>query len=85
VIQAVIAFPSADEAKRLLAAQKSQWTSCAGRTLTMTQEMKARRGIGCQRALAVRNNVAIDISACRYDVTNQAVDILNAIAVKIPH
>jgi eukaryotic-like serine/threonine-protein kinase len=110
VIQAVIAFPSADDAKKLLALQKSQWTSCAGRTLTlvfpvppspqlwtagtpadtggtltMTQEMKAGRGMGCQRALAVRNNVAIDISACRYDVTNQAVDILNAIAAKIPH
>jgi len=33
----------------------------------------------------VLGNVAIDISACRYDVTNQAVDILNAIAAKIPH
>jgi eukaryotic-like serine/threonine-protein kinase len=110
VIQAVIALPSADEAKKLLAAQKSQWTSCAGRTLTLvfptpptpqrwtvgtpadtdgtlttTQEMQGGRGMECQRALAVRNNVAIDISACRYDVTNQAVDILNAIAAKIPH
>jgi eukaryotic-like serine/threonine-protein kinase len=110
VIQAVIAFPSADEAKKLLAAQKSQWTSCSGRTLTlvfpappspqlwtagtpadtdgtltMTQEMRDGGGMDCQRALAVRNNVAIDISACRYDVTNQAADILNAIAARIPH
>jgi hypothetical protein len=110
VIQAVIAFPSANEAKKLLVAQKSQWTSCSGRTLTlvfpappspqlwtagtptdtdgtltMTQEMKDGGGMDCQRALAVRNNVAIDISTCRYDVTNQAVDILNAIAAKIPH
>jgi eukaryotic-like serine/threonine-protein kinase len=109
VIQAVIAFPSADAAKKLLAAQKSQWTRCAGRTLTlvvpapsspqrwtagtpadtdgtltMTQRMKPGRGMECQRALAVRNNVAIDISACRNDVTNQAVAILNAIAAKIP-
>jgi eukaryotic-like serine/threonine-protein kinase len=109
VIQAVIAFPSADEAKRLLGAQRSQWISCTGRTLTlvfpappspqlwtagkprdidgtltMTQEMKDGGGMDCQRALAVRNNIAIDISACRYDVTNQAVDILNAIAAKIP-
>jgi len=110
VIQAVVAFPSAEAAKKLLAAQKSQWTSCSGRTLTlvlptppsphlwtagtpadtdgtltMTQELKDGRGMECQRALAVRNNVAIDVSACRYDVTNQAADILNAIAAKIPH
>ena len=37
----------------------------------------------CQRALAMRNNVAIDISACRYDIANQAVDILNGIAAQI--
>jgi hypothetical protein len=35
-------------------------------------------------ALAVRNNVAIDISACRFDIASQAVDILNHIAAKIP-
>jgi eukaryotic-like serine/threonine-protein kinase len=110
VIQAVVAFPSADAAKKLLAAQKSQWTGCTGRTLslifpnppspqlwtagapadtdgtlTMTRQMKDGGGMDCQRALAVRNNVAIDIAACRYDVTNQAVDILNAIAGKVPH
>jgi eukaryotic-like serine/threonine-protein kinase len=109
VIQAVIAFPTADAAKKLLAAQKSQWTSCSGRTLTLafatpptpqvwtagtpadtdgtltvTHVLKNGGGMKCQRALAARNNVAIDISACRYDVTNQAADIVNAIAVKIP-
>jgi eukaryotic-like serine/threonine-protein kinase len=108
VIQAVIALPTSDAAKSLLAAQKSQWSSCSGRTLTlafptpptpqlwtagtpadtdgtltMTQTLKDGGGMECQRALAVRNNVVIDISACRYDVTNQAVDILNAIAAKI--
>ncbi len=110
VIQAVIAFPSAQEAKKLLAAQKSQWTSCSGRTLTLvfpsppspqlwtvgtpadtdstltvTQQLRDGGGMECQRALAVRNNVAIDVSACRYDVTNQAADIVTAIAAKIPH
>jgi hypothetical protein len=30
IIQAVIAFPSAEQAKKLVAAQKSQWTSCSG-------------------------------------------------------
>ena len=108
VIQAVIALPNADAAKKLLAAQKSQWASCSGRTLTlafptpptpqlwiagtpadtdgtltMTQALKDGGGMECQRALAARNNVAIYISACRYDVTNQAVDILNGIAAKI--
>lgn len=109
VIQAVVAFPTAAEAKKLLAAQESQWTSCSGRTLTlafptppapqlwtagtpadadgaltMTQTMKDGGGMQCQRAPAVRNNVAIDISACRFDIASQAFDILNHIAAKIP-
>jgi hypothetical protein len=37
-----------------------------------------------QRALAVRNNIAADVLACHLDVTNQGVDLLNAIAAKIP-
>ena len=107
--RAVVAFPTAAEAKKLLAAQESQWTSCSGRTLTlafptpptpqlwtagtpadadgaltMTQTMKDGGGMQCQRALAARNNVAIDISACRFDIASQAVDILNHIAAKIP-
>jgi eukaryotic-like serine/threonine-protein kinase len=110
VIQAVIAFPTVEAAKKLLAEQESQWTSCSGRTLTlvfpapptpqlwtagtpadtdgtlaMTQTMKDGGGMQCQRALAVRNNVAIDISACRYDIADQAVDIVNQIAAKVPH
>jgi eukaryotic-like serine/threonine-protein kinase len=110
VIQAVIAFPSAEQAEKIVAAQKSQWSRCSGRTLTfvfptppspqlwtvgkpddtggtlrMTQELKDGGGMKCQRALAAHNNVAIDVSACRYDVTNQAVDIVNAIAAKLPH
>jgi eukaryotic-like serine/threonine-protein kinase len=109
VIQAVITFPTAVAAKKLLAAQDSQWTGCSGRTLTLsfpappspqvwtvgtpadsdgtlttTQTLKDGGGMKCQRALAVRNNVAIDITACRFDVANQAVDILNGIAAKIP-
>jgi serine/threonine-protein kinase len=110
IIQAVISFPSADQAKQLVAAQKSQWTKCSGQTLTfvfptppspqlwtvgkpddidgtlrMTQDMKDGGGMKCQRALAAHNNVAIDVSACRYDVVNQAVDIVNGIAAKLPH
>ena len=36
VIQAVISFPNADAAKKLLADQQSQWASCSGRTLSLT-------------------------------------------------
>ncbi len=108
VIQAVISFPSADAAKKLLAEQQSQWASCSGRTLTvafpepptpqlwavgtpadmdgtmtMTQTMKDGGGMQCQRALAVRNNVAVDVSACRYDIAEQALDIVHGIAARI--
>jgi serine/threonine-protein kinase len=110
VIQAIIAFPSPEQANKLVAEQKSQWTKCSGRTLTfvfptppspqlwtvgkpddtdgmlrMTQELKDGGGMKCQRALTAHSNVAIDVSACRYDVTNQAVDIVNGIAAKLPH
>jgi eukaryotic-like serine/threonine-protein kinase len=109
VIQAVISFPTADAAKKLLADQQSQWASCSGRTLTltfpappspqlwvagtpadmdatmtMTQTMKDGGGMQCQRALAVRNNVAVDVSACRYDISEQALEIVHGIAAKIP-
>ncbi len=109
VIQAVISFPTADAAKKLLADQESQWASCSGRTLsltfpappspqlwtagtpadmdgtmTMTQTLKDGGGMQCQRALTVRNNVAIDVAACRYDVTEQALDIVHGIAARIP-
>jgi serine/threonine-protein kinase len=109
VIQAVISFPTADAAKKLFAAQDSQWRGCSGRTttlsfpnpptpqvwtvgtpadsdgtLTTTQTLKDGGGMKCQRALAIRNNVAIDVVACRFDVANQAVDIVNGIAAKIP-
>ncbi len=109
VIQAVISFPTADAAKKLLVEQQSQWASCSGRTLslafptpptpqlwivgtpadmdgtmTMTQTLKDAGGMQCQRALAVRDNVAIDVSACRYDIAEQALDIVHGIAAKIP-
>jgi eukaryotic-like serine/threonine-protein kinase len=38
----------------------------------------------CQHALTVRNNLAIDVAACRIDATNQGIDVLNAIAAKVP-
>lgn len=37
----------------------------------------------CQRALTVRNNVVIDVDACRKDVGDLAVNIANRIAAKV--
>ncbi len=39
--------------------------------------------VPCQRALTVRNNVVVDIDACRKDVGNLGVDIANQIAGKV--
>ena len=108
--QAVIAYPTAVAANRVVANQFAQWSACSGRTVTLTPppprtprlftfgpvtntggvlsvtQTSVDNAIwGCQRALAARRNVVIDIRACRPDTTNQAVDILDAIAAKIPH
>jgi hypothetical protein len=40
--------------------------------------------LSCQHAFSVRINVVIDVVACRLQADNQAVDILNAIATKVP-
>jgi hypothetical protein len=107
--QAVIAYPNADAAAKVVARQFSRWSACSGRTVTltpppprasrlftfgpvtntsgvlsMTQTSVDNAIWGCQRALTARSNVVIDIRACRPDTTNQAVDILAAIAAKIP-
>jgi hypothetical protein len=37
----------------------------------------------CQRALTVRNNVVIDVDACRKDVGDLGVSIANQIAGKV--
>jgi serine/threonine-protein kinase len=108
--QAVVAYPTAEAAGKVVANQFAQWTACSGRTVTstpppprtprlftfgpvtntggilsMTQTSVDNAIWGCQRALAARSNVVIDIRACRTDTTNQAVDILDGIAAKIPH
>ena len=58
-------------------------TNTAG-TLAITHTLEGTLHLGCQHALAVRNNLAIDVAACRIDATNQGIDVLNAIAGKIP-
>ncbi|MBY0440666.1 MAG: sensor domain-containing protein [Mycobacteriaceae bacterium] len=49
-----------------------------------TQENANSPGWACGRALAVRNNVIIDVNTCSADPKNSAVDLANQIAAKIP-
>lgn len=113
ILQAVVEFPTAAAAQKLLADQTTQWSACAGTEFTLTYPNAAPQAwkfgpltktatvismpqrwnspgstpqiSGCQRALEVFNNVVADIWACRLDVSNQAVDLANAIIAKIPH
>jgi eukaryotic-like serine/threonine-protein kinase len=55
----------------------------ANGVLSMVSVMKDSAGRGCQHAMGARNNIVIDTNTCRQDVTNQGVDLLNAIAAKI--
>jgi eukaryotic-like serine/threonine-protein kinase len=58
--------------------------SNTGGTLAITSTSDSSLHRGYRRAPAARNNLAIDVAACRIDVTNQGIDVLNAIAAKVP-
>jgi PknH-like extracellular domain len=55
-------------------------------TTTVTANMTTKDGksmtIACQRALTIRNNIAIDVSGCRKDPGDLAVKVANQIAGK---
>ena len=113
VFQAVVEFPTAAAAQKLVADQTGQWAACSGTAFTLTYAniapqawkfgplTKTSTAIsmpqllndpkttpstgGCQRALAVRNNVVADVWACRLGLSNQAVDLANAILANVPH
>ncbi|MGH3556563.1 MAG: serine/threonine-protein kinase PknH/PknJ [Mycobacterium sp.] len=53
--------------------------------LVMTASQEGRNYMGCQRALTARNNVIVDVGSCSFSTDKKGVDILNAIAAKIPH
>ncbi|MGH3971489.1 MAG: serine/threonine-protein kinase PknH/PknJ [Mycobacterium sp.] len=53
--------------------------------LVMTASQEGRSYMGCQRALTARNNVIVDIGSCSMSPDKKGVDILNAIAAKVPH
>ena len=62
--------------------------STADSTLTTTLSMSGTKNgvthtMSCQRALTVRNNVAIDVAACRNDAGDLGVKVVNAIAGKV--
>ncbi|HEU4362750.1 MAG TPA: sensor domain-containing protein [Mycobacterium sp.] len=49
-----------------------------------TQENAMKSGWACGRALAVRNNVIVDVNTCSADPKDTAVTIANQIAAKVP-
>jgi PknH-like protein len=51
---------------------------------TATQQNAKAPGWGCGRALAIRNNVVIDVNSCSANPTDSAVNIANQIAAKVP-
>jgi serine/threonine protein kinase len=52
-------------------------------TLSMVSVLQESAGRGCEHAMSARNNIVIDTNVCRQDITNQGVELLNAIAAKI--
>jgi len=69
---------------------RTQWTvgpiSDANGALSViaTQQEARAGGWACGRALAMKNNVIIDVNTCSPDPKNSAIDIANLIAVKVP-
>ena len=51
---------------------------------TATQQNAKAPGWGCGRALAIKNNVVIDVNTCSANPTDSALNIANQIAAKVP-
>jgi PknH-like extracellular domain len=68
----------------------SQWTAAPvsnanGTLSTIATQLNGKApGWACGRALAVRNNVIVDVNTCSADPADTAVKIADQIAVKIP-
>ncbi|MBV9091483.1 MAG: sensor domain-containing protein [Mycobacteriaceae bacterium] len=103
--QAVVLFPTAQQAGAFFTASAQQWPTChqythiqsnsqwaVGRisngngtlSTTATQQNATAPGWACGRALAVRNNVVVDVNTCSANPTDTAVKIANQIAAKVP-
>jgi PknH-like extracellular domain len=48
-----------------------------------TQQQAKTGGWACGRALAVKNNVIVDVNTCSANPANSAVDIANQIVAKV--
>jgi len=57
--------------------------SNADGTLSVNLTEEGANGWGCQRALTIANNVAIDVLACSYSPADAAVNIAHQIAAKV--
>jgi hypothetical protein len=105
VAQAVVLFPTANQAGAFFTASSQQWANCHQYTHTQsgsewtvgpisnadgilstiaTQQNANAPGWGCGRALALRNNVIVDVNTCSANPADSAVNIANQIAAKIP-
>jgi hypothetical protein len=107
VQQAVVSYPSANDAERFFTASAQRWQACSMRqfsyiapgqpdqvwtvgpiaitngTLSTTTTRKGGGGWACQRALAVSNNVAIDVMVCAVNPAHATVfNIVDQIAAK---
>ena len=107
-VQAVVSFPSANDAARFFSASAQRWPACSMRqfhyinpgqpdqvwtvgpiaitngTLSTTAAGKDAGGWACQRALAVSNNVAIDVAVYAVNPAHAAVfNIVDQIAAKV--
>ncbi|MBX9980088.1 MAG: sensor domain-containing protein [Mycobacterium gordonae] len=107
-IQAVVAFPNAQDPSNFYNSSIQSWKACSNRRfndvspnqpatiwsvgevtndngmLTSSQVQEGGDGWSCQRALTVRNNLAIDIVTCAYDESGpSATHIASQIATKV--
>ena len=103
VIEVVVDFPSADQARAFVTNSAAKWKACAGKTVTQTISEQLRYTFGdlvgdvpkitlmvttegggmVQRALSAVSNVVIDVTACGYQLTDDAGRVADAIAANV--
>jgi serine/threonine kinase PknH len=52
--------------------------------LSTSETLEDHNGWSCERALTVRNNIAVDVTTCSYSPSGAAVNIAQQIAAKVP-
>jgi hypothetical protein len=107
VIQAVVAFPTADDAGLYRVDVQQKWALCGGREIVITPPGEAPQtwtfsqpvnvagvftltanlrggGGSCQRGMAVRGNVFIDVRQCRSAGGDDVAALVSGIAERMP-